>query len=210
LKSATRTFATGDPIACNEEAKATDSVGVVIVNGTALEVPPPGAGLETVTDTVLAETRSEGGTSACTLSTPTNVVLSGAPFQFTTEVETNPVPFTVIVNPGDPGTALDGTRGWLTNGAGFDWDNKNVAVKHRNKQAKQTRFMRSLLNIKSVSVKKARIGCRLGKGNFAPAENRRIVLPCRLGGQDERSCATGSFANLPSSPFSRPRTFPLT
>jgi hypothetical protein len=63
-------------------------------------------------------------------------VLSGVPFQFTTEVETNCVPFTVSVNPGEPGGALLGARGWLTKGTGFDWDNKNVAVKQRNRLMK--------------------------------------------------------------------------
>jgi hypothetical protein len=41
----------------------------------------------------------------------TNCVLRGLPFQFTTDPETKPVPFTVSVNPGAPGATLVGTNG---------------------------------------------------------------------------------------------------
>jgi len=124
------------PTGIVEVANANEVVGTVTVKGRAFDVPTPGPGLETVTEAVVAEARSELGTSACNLSTLTNVVLSGVPFQFTTEVETNCVPFTVSVNPGEPGSTLDGTRGWLTKGTGFDWDTRNVVVKHRNRQTK--------------------------------------------------------------------------
>jgi hypothetical protein len=111
-------------------------VGTVTVNGTAFEVPPPGAGLKTVTEAVVGTATSEAGTFAKSLLEVTKVVASGAPFQFTTEVETNPVPFTVSVRPGEPGAAASGTSGWLIRGTGFDWDNKNVVVKQRSRQAK--------------------------------------------------------------------------
>ena len=97
------------------------------VNGTAFEVPPPGAGLKTVTEAVVATVTSEAGTVANSLLEVTKVVASVAPFQFTTEVETNPVPFTVRVNPGEPGTTLVGTRGWLTSGTGLDWATRFAA-----------------------------------------------------------------------------------
>jgi len=45
-------------------AKARVVVGFVIVKNTVLDVPPPGAGLETVTEAVLAEVRLEPGTLA--------------------------------------------------------------------------------------------------------------------------------------------------
>ena len=91
--------------------KVRDDVGFVIVKSTALEVPPPGVGLETVTEAVLSEARSEPGTSATNSSELTNVVLSGARFQFTTEVETKFVPFTVSVIPGEPGATAAGISG---------------------------------------------------------------------------------------------------
>ena len=40
----------------------------------------------------------------------TNVVLRALPFHFTTEVDTNPVPFTVSVKPLLPGATLAGTE----------------------------------------------------------------------------------------------------
>jgi hypothetical protein len=52
------------PTGIVEVAKARDFVGVVIVKGTALDVPPPGAGLETVTEAMRAEARSDLGTTA--------------------------------------------------------------------------------------------------------------------------------------------------
>jgi hypothetical protein len=41
----------------------------------------------------------------------TNAVVRALPFQFTTAPETNPVPLTVSVNAGPPGTAAAGTSG---------------------------------------------------------------------------------------------------
>ena len=49
----------------------------------------------------------------------TNVVARALPFQFTTDPETKPVPFTVSVNPAPPGATASGTRGWLISGTGF-------------------------------------------------------------------------------------------
>jgi hypothetical protein len=49
----------------------------------------------------------------------TKVVARVLPFHFTTEVATNPVPFTVRVNPAPPGAVASGTSGWLVNGTGF-------------------------------------------------------------------------------------------
>jgi hypothetical protein len=113
-----------------EVANASEVVGLVTVKGTAFDVPPPGAGLETVTEAVLAEARAEAGTSATSWWTFTNAVLSGVPFQFTTEVGTNPVPFTVSVRPGEPGAAASGRSGWLTSGIGLtDWATRFAAVR---------------------------------------------------------------------------------
>jgi len=49
----------------------------------------------------------------------TKVVERALPFQFTTEVEAKPVPFTVRVKPAAPGKELAGTSGWLISGTGL-------------------------------------------------------------------------------------------
>jgi hypothetical protein len=136
LKSATTIPAGANPAGSVELTKVRKDVGPVIVKGTALDVPPPGLGFETVTEAVLAEARLEPGTSATSLSELTNVVASAAPFQLTTDVETNPAPFTVSVTLALPGGAASGASGRLTRGAGFDWDNKNVVARQKNRQTK--------------------------------------------------------------------------
>jgi len=49
----------------------------------------------------------------------TNVVSRALPFQFTSDPDTNPVPFTVNVNPAPPGLTASGTSGWFMSGTGF-------------------------------------------------------------------------------------------
>ena len=72
--------------------------GVVpIVNVFAVDVPPPGPGFTTVIDAVPAVATREAGTVAVSWMDETNVVVSAVPFQFTVEVETKFVPFTVRV-----------------------------------------------------------------------------------------------------------------
>jgi hypothetical protein len=62
---------------------------------------------------------SEARTIAVSRERLTKVVVRGLPFHCTTEPETNPVPFTVRVNPVPPGLTAPGTRGWLIRGTGF-------------------------------------------------------------------------------------------
>jgi hypothetical protein len=62
---------------------------------------------------------SEAGTLAVNRESLTKVVASELWFQFTTAPKTNPVPFTVRVNPSPPGAMASGTRGWLIRGTGF-------------------------------------------------------------------------------------------
>jgi len=69
------------------------------------------AGLSTVTDAVPAAAIFAAGTAAVNFEPETKAVGSGVRFQFTVAPETNPVPFTVRVNPGPPGTASGGTSG---------------------------------------------------------------------------------------------------
>ena len=70
----------------------------LIVNVCALDVPPPGLGFTTVIDAVPAVATRDAGTVAVSCVEETKLVARGAPFQFTVEVETNLVPFTVKVN----------------------------------------------------------------------------------------------------------------
>ena len=79
--------------------------GLLMVNVTAFDVPPPGAGFTTVTDAVPALAIRAAGTVAVSRVALTNVVVSAVPFQFTVEPETKLVPFTVNVNCAPPAVA---------------------------------------------------------------------------------------------------------
>jgi len=86
------------------------SVGTGSLTATpeAAEVPPPGAGFVTVTWNVPALAMSEALMVAVILVAFTKVVVRGDPAQFTTEVLTKFVPFTVRVNAAPPASALLG------------------------------------------------------------------------------------------------------
>jgi len=66
------------------------------------------AQVPTVTEAVPGVAMSAAGTVALSCVALTNVVASGLPFQFTVEVETKFVPFTVSVNCGPPAAAQFG------------------------------------------------------------------------------------------------------
>ena len=74
----------------------------------AVVVPPPGAGVVTVTETVPAAATSEPGTAALKVVALPNVVVRAVPFQFTTEPLTKFVPVTVSVNADAPAAAVVG------------------------------------------------------------------------------------------------------
>ena len=74
-----------------------------MVNDKAFEVPPPGAGVTTVTGTLPGVTMSLAGIAAVTWPALTNVVVRATPFQRTSEVPTKLLPFTVSVKRGPPG-----------------------------------------------------------------------------------------------------------
>jgi hypothetical protein len=82
----------------------------LIVKVRALEVPPPGAGLNTVTCAVPATAISDAGIAAVSRVEETNVVTRSAPFQRTTEFVTKPLPFTVNVNAAPPAVRDVGLR----------------------------------------------------------------------------------------------------
>src|SRR4030095_3434681 len=93
-------------------------VSALIVKVRALEVPPPGAGLNTVTGAVPAAAMSVAGMAAVTCVAFTKVVVRAAPFHLTSEPETKLLPLTVSVQAGPPAVALLGTR-VVSAGTGF-------------------------------------------------------------------------------------------
>jgi len=82
--------------------------GVLAIESvTAVDVAPA-QGFATVIDAVPAVAIRDAGTAAVSWVEETNVVVSAVPFQFTVEVETKLVPFTVNVNCGPPGVTQVG------------------------------------------------------------------------------------------------------
>ena len=81
-----------------------------IVSVTPLEVPPPGAGLNTVTVAVPAVATSVAGTDTLNCVLLTNVVDRLAPFHRTVEPDTNPVPVTTRVKSPPPAVAEPGLK----------------------------------------------------------------------------------------------------
>ena len=80
-----------------------------IVSVTGIDVAPEHVGFTTVIDAVPGLAMRMAGTVAVTCVEETNDVASGEPFQFTVEVETKFVPFTVNVNCGPPGVTQVGS-----------------------------------------------------------------------------------------------------
>src|SRR5207237_255466 len=79
-----------------------------MVKVSALESPPPGAGLETLTDAIPAVAMSAAAIAALSWVLDTGVVVRAAPFHFTTAPATKLVPLTVRVNAGPPEAVLLG------------------------------------------------------------------------------------------------------
>ena len=80
----------------------------LMVNDRVPDVPPPGAGLVTVTVAVPAVAISAAVMAAVSCVALTNVVVLAAPLNFTTDVDTKPVPLTVSVKAAPPAVALVG------------------------------------------------------------------------------------------------------
>src|SRR4029453_1931483 len=90
--------------------RANDTTGGVIVKVCAVDTPPPGVGVNTVTDAVPAVAMSVAGIAAVSWVALTTVVVRAAPFHRTTELATKFDPVTVSVNAGPPAAVLDGDR----------------------------------------------------------------------------------------------------
>src|SRR5882762_2592890 len=106
----------------------TEALATVISTKTTLDVPPPGLGLNTVTEAVPDAAMSVAVMVAVTWVLETKVVLRGLPFQLTDAPGTNPVPFTVKVNAEPPDVAVTGAAGWLICGTGAFRDTPAFAV----------------------------------------------------------------------------------
>ena len=91
---------------------------VPIANDTEFEVPPPGAGLETVILAVPTEATSAADTLMVKRVLLTNVVVRSAPFHLACELPTNPDPIMLSTNAPDPDARAFGSRLVMT-GVGF-------------------------------------------------------------------------------------------
>ena len=91
------------------ESELSVGTGLLIANDTAFDVPF-GAGFVTVTVAVPAVAISAAVIAALSCVALTKVVVLVAPLNFTIDVETKPVPFTVIVKAAPPAVALVGER----------------------------------------------------------------------------------------------------
>src|SRR5262249_28390881 len=91
---------------------------LLMVTVRALEVPPPGAGLNTVTCAEPCEPMSAEVIAACNCVLLTKLVLRLLPFHCTTEPVMKFPPFTVSVYPGLPAETALGDR-LLREGTGF-------------------------------------------------------------------------------------------
>jgi hypothetical protein len=80
------------------------------VKAVAFDVPPPGAGLNTVTCAVDWVATSAELMAAVSCVLLTNVVVRAAPFHCTTEPATKFVPFTCRLNPALPAAIVFGLR----------------------------------------------------------------------------------------------------
>jgi hypothetical protein len=84
------------------------TVLVVTEKFTTFEMPPPGAGLVTVTGTVRAEATPAAGMAAVNCVELTSVVAGVVPPKLTIEAATKFVPLTISVKPAPPAAALVG------------------------------------------------------------------------------------------------------
>ena len=82
----------------------------LMVNDRVPDVPPPGAGLVTVTVAVPAVAIAAAVIAAANCVALTKVVVLVAPLNFTTDVDTKAVPLTVRVKAAPPAVALVGER----------------------------------------------------------------------------------------------------
>src|SRR5438552_7682531 len=88
----------------------TKGFGLLIAKVNALDVPPPGGRVVTLTLAVPAAAMSAAVIAACRLMLETKVVARGLPFHCTVEDDTKLVPVTVRLNPAPPARVKPGFR----------------------------------------------------------------------------------------------------
>ncbi len=98
------------PVATALEGEREVIVGPVVVKVRAFEVPPPGAGFETVTCAEPVLAISVEGIAAVTFVPLTKVVVRLLPFQCACKPEIKPAPVSVNVKSGPPAAVLEGDR----------------------------------------------------------------------------------------------------
>src|SRR5262249_29971491 len=118
-KSAVATENGREPTSNSDVPIEAEEVGIVTSKNITFDAPPPGMGLITVTLAVLGFMMSVVRMFAINRERLTNLVARALPFHLTCEPGTNPVPFTVSVNPAPPGCLAQGTRGPLITGTEF-------------------------------------------------------------------------------------------
>ena len=91
------------------EIELSVGTGLLIVNDNAFDVPL-GAGFVTVTPAIPAVAISAAVIAAVSCVAFTSVVVLATPLNFTTDVDTKPVPFTVRVKAAPPAVVLIGER----------------------------------------------------------------------------------------------------
>lgn len=91
-----------------------DGIGVVMLNCSESELPPPGAGFRTLTFAKFAVCTSAAVIAAVNCVALTNVVVRALPFHCTTDAPINPLPFTVIVNAPEPALTVFGVTEFAT------------------------------------------------------------------------------------------------
>ena len=92
------------------DRSAMTGTGVPTSNGSALDMPPPGPGVRTVTWAVLGAATSLDGIIAVSCVGLTKVVVRLLPFHWTTELATNPLPATASEKVPATGTVEEGDR----------------------------------------------------------------------------------------------------
>jgi len=95
---------------CSVLIAGTGFAAALMVNVSAFDVPPPGAGFVTVTAGVPAAATSPARIAAVTFVALTKVVVRALPLKLTTAPLTKLDPLTVSVNAPDPAVALAGCR----------------------------------------------------------------------------------------------------
>src|SRR5205823_3111959 len=95
-------------VALEGESDVSIGAGLFTVNVCAAEVPPPGAGVMTVTEAVAVAAMSAAGIAAVSCVALTKVVVRAAPFHCTLAPLTKPLPVSVSVKPAPPTIALAG------------------------------------------------------------------------------------------------------